>query len=206
MPSRCRRPTAAGSARDVLHRQVGPAVRRHPRVVESGDVRMLESGQDVALERKALRQVLAPCCRVGVLSATSRLKAPSARCASHTSAMPPAPSGRSNWYGPTRSPARRPLAAGCASLAAGSLGRASPTRLRPRGSSARAAPARDRGARAGSALSQARAPPLGVDDLIEQPTHAPSCCVDSFMIAPPGSRSRAAASRPSPSRAARCAR
>ena len=45
----------------------------------------------------------------GSLSATSRVKAPSARSASHTSAMPPLPISRFSRYGPMRSPGARPL-------------------------------------------------------------------------------------------------
>ena len=41
---------------------------------------------------------------IGSFSATSRVNAPSARSASHTSAIPPAPSSRFNRYGPTRAP------------------------------------------------------------------------------------------------------
>ena len=49
----------------------------------------------------------------GSFKATSRRKAPSARSASHTSAMPPRPSSRTNRYGPTRSSAASPTATRC---------------------------------------------------------------------------------------------
>ena len=55
---------------------------------------------------------------VGSFSATSRLKAPSARRANHTCAIPPAPRGRINSYGPTRAPGCRPFAATALATAA----------------------------------------------------------------------------------------
>ena len=70
-------------------------------------MRMLEPGQDVALAREASARSRRSRLMRGSFSATSRSNAPSARSASQTSAMPPAPSSRFRRYGPMRSP-RRP--------------------------------------------------------------------------------------------------
>jgi hypothetical protein len=52
----CLAPARQRLALQVLHRQVGQPVRIHPSVVQTCDVGMLETGQDVALTRKALLQ------------------------------------------------------------------------------------------------------------------------------------------------------
>ena len=100
-------------ARHVLQREIRPAVVADAGVVEARDVRMLAARRGCRARPRSVRPGLrAIRRRDGVLSATSRLNAPSARCASHTSAMPPAPSRRTSRYGPTRSPACRRLPAG----------------------------------------------------------------------------------------------
>ena len=91
-------------ALDVLERQVRPPVGAEPGVVQLGDVRMDERGQDVALARHALHQPRTDELGGGSLSATWRWKLPSARSASQTTPMPPRAISRSRRYGPIRSP------------------------------------------------------------------------------------------------------
>ena len=45
------------AAFDVLERQIGPSAGRHARVVQPGDVRMRERGEDVAFPRHAFDQL-----------------------------------------------------------------------------------------------------------------------------------------------------
>ena len=51
---------ADGPAGDVFQRQIGPAFRRHARIVEPRDVRVFERGQDVALTSHARDEVGPP--------------------------------------------------------------------------------------------------------------------------------------------------
>ena len=80
----------------VLHRDVGHASGIDAGIVKAGDVRGFERGEDAAFTREAFRHLGRHAAQWGIFSATWRSNAPSARLASHTSAMPPAPSGRSS--------------------------------------------------------------------------------------------------------------
>ena len=93
---------------DHFHGEVGLALRRDTGIVQARDVGVLQASEmSRSRENRAARSQGRGLLN-GNLSATSRWKPPSARRATHTSPIPPAPSGRSRTYGPTVCPATAP--------------------------------------------------------------------------------------------------
>ena len=171
------------------------------------------------MSRSRAKRASRPACRrlsIGSFSATSRLKAPSARRASHTSAMPPAPSSRISSYGPTRAPGCRPLAAGALASSAAvelrqahqrfqfrCLRRSRQQRLAQRGGQIRML-WRSRPARRGAQPHPAPAPhPAAGSSAPSEESIVPSVCLLAYRLSATRPRESAA---PSPSRAAPCVR
>jgi hypothetical protein len=192
--------------RHVLQSEVGPAVAGDAGIVEVRDVRMLERGQDVALDRETLRQVLAPGQLRRRLQRDVALEGPvGALCQPHFGHAAGAKAARQL----VRADALTLLqVADCAQPLDVELRQ---RRQRIAGAGRQRAPQRRREV---GMLGRQRLQPLcalrlvGVDHFVEQPAQARQLQGRQLHRRPlnPAPASRAATGAPCSSRAARCAR